>query len=146
MTKLFPANQIAAMRQNLKTYGERYGIQFGIASDLLPNTRAALQAGEYARTCGKFELFHEKIFYAYFVEGQDIGDLQVLLEIGREAGLDAVKMQDALTTGQYLPVLEKARADWLKYGTTGIPTFVIDENTVIVGAQPLEEFRKVLVK
>ena len=102
MSSLFPARTLDAMRQNLQAMGARYGIQFGKAGGLLSNTRKALQIGEFARTCGKFELFHEKVFYAYFVAGQDIGDWQVLLEI--------------------------------------------NGNTVIVGAQPIEEFRKVLAK
>jgi len=80
------------------------------------------------------------------VEGRDIGDLQVILEIGYEVGLDVAKMQEVLTTGEYLTVLEKARADWLKHGTTGIPTFIINENTVVIGARTIEEFRQVLAK
>lgn len=146
MSRLFPTHNLDAMRLNLQAMGSRYSIQFGKASRLLPNTKKVLQAGEFAKACGKFEQFHEKAFYAYFVAGKDIGDLQVLNEIGREAGLDITKMQESIAKGEYLPALEKARADWLKYGTTGIPTFVINGNTVIVGAQPIEEFRKMLEK
>lgn len=146
MSSLFPAQRLDAMWQSLKAMGAPYGIQFGESGGLLSNTRKALQAGEYARAQGKFEQFHNKVFYAYFVEGRDIGDLQVILEIGYEVGLDVAKMQEVLTTGEYLTVLEKARADWLKHGTTGIPTFIINENTVVIGARTIEEFRQVLAK
>ena len=80
---------------NVKRFWERLnhsygslGVNFGEVSRL-SNSRMSLEASEYARDAGRFDSFHGRIFRAYFTETRDIGDLDVLLELAQEEGLDA---------------------------------------------------------
>jgi predicted DsbA family dithiol-disulfide isomerase len=128
---------------NLRAGGEPYGIEFGDIT-LMPNTRLALQASEYARDMGKFHAFHEKVFHACFTEARDIGDLDVVLELAAAVGLDTAELREALADGRYMPRLEQAQEEAARYGVSGTPTFMVNNRYKIVGAQPLEAFRNAL--
>jgi predicted DsbA family dithiol-disulfide isomerase len=80
----------------------------------------------------------EGIFRAYFVEGRDIGNLQVLAEIGGAAGLPKEDVIRALLDdelGRTLQ-LEEKRSHGL--ALNGVPTFVLDGIPLTSGAQPKE--------
>jgi predicted DsbA family dithiol-disulfide isomerase len=68
----------------------------------------------------------------------------VLKQIARDSGLDAEAMASAVESRKYLPKLEEAKEDAARLGVSGVPTFYIDNRKLIVGAQPLDVFRKAL--
>jgi predicted DsbA family dithiol-disulfide isomerase len=133
------------MYQNLRRSGAPYGIAFGDVK-LLSNSRLSLEAGEFARDQGRFDDFHEEIFRAYFTGVQDIGRMDVILDVARSSGLDAEALRAALTQGLYRERLQAAQQESERYGVTGVPAFIIEEHYKIVGAQPLEVFRETLQK
>ncbi len=143
MTKRFRSEDIKRMMEHLRTMGAPFGITF-IDRPLLSNSRPALQAAEFAREEGEFEPFHAGVFAAYFSHGLDIGNLDVLSQVAREAGLDADALKSALETGKYLPKLEETKEEASRLNVTGVPTFLFEDKKSIVGAQPLDVFRKVL--
>lgn len=51
------------------------------------------------------------LFRAYFSEGMDIGDLEVLTQIGNESGLDRDTLVQVLQTGRYRPKIENMRKE-----------------------------------
>lgn len=53
-----------------------------------PYTTLAFLGYAYARRHQKGEAYNEKVFHAFYVKEQDIGELDVLLPIARELGLD----------------------------------------------------------
>lgn len=144
LTELFRAEDIDRMMQHLRITGAAYGITFS-DRPFLSNSRSALQAAEYARDHGKFDPFHEALFAAYFSLGLDIGNLDVLAQIAHDTGLDPEEMKRALRNGQYILKLEEARQEAGLLGLTGVPTFFIGDKTSVVGAQPLDVFRKILL-
>lgn len=144
ITELFPASSVERMFDNLKNTAKHYGIDFK-GNSLLSNSHLALAAGEFAKEEGKFEAFHEKLFYAYFTQSLDIGDIEVLSSICTSIGLDQEKMTAQLTKGTYEAVLNETQESAHQYGISSTPTFVINNKYAIVGAQPLETFRKVLL-
>jgi len=143
LTELFRPEDIERMMRHLRIAGAPFGIAFA-DRPLLSNSRLALQAAEYAREHGRFPQFHSATFSAYFSLGLDIGDPDVLRQIARDAGLDADGMMDAIKSGRYLPKLDEMRQEAGLRGLTGIPTFVVGDKKTIVGAEPLDVFRKVL--
>lgn len=143
MASRFRAEDIEAMMGHLRTMGAPFGIAFADRA-FLSNSHAALLAAEFAREQGKLPAFHEALFAAYFSHGLDIGDLDVLRQIASNAGLDADAMAGAVKSGKHLPALEKAKEDAARLGVTGVPTFFIGDKK-LVGAQPLDVFRKTLL-
>lgn len=143
LTDLFRAGDIERMMKNLRVAGAPFGITFADRASL-SNSRLAILAAEFAREQGKFDQFHPAVFSAYFSLGLDIGSLEVLLQIADDVGLDIAAMGDALRSGRYLPRLEDARQEAGHFGITAVPAFFLGDNKSLVGAQPLDVFRKLL--
>ena len=133
------------MYENIRRRGDEFGIKFGPRL-LLSNSRMSLEASEYARDMGKYELFHERMFYTYFTESKDIGSLEVLTESARICGLDADELLKALRERRYAHRLDESRKEASKINLSGVPTFIIDGKTKVVGAQQIVVFRDILRK
>jgi predicted DsbA family dithiol-disulfide isomerase len=110
----------------------------------VPNSRAALMLAELARERGVLEALHPRLFSAYWAQGRDIGDIQVLVEEGVAAGLDQTEILDALRDGRYLSQVESSTQKAIELGATGVPAWVIDQRVLVPGAQPHEVFTHVL--
>jgi len=132
---------------NLKGFWERLrstyghlGMDFGDVSRL-SNSRMALEASEYARDFGRFDSFHHRLFRAYFTETRDIGNLDVLLVLAQEEGLDTADLRGALQEQRYASRLDEAHREGRQLGIDAVPTFMINGKYRIVGAQSLDFFR-----
>ncbi len=133
------------MYKNLRLSGAQFGITFAQVR-LLSNSRTALEAGEFARDHGKFDLFHEQVFQSYFTENRDIGNLDVIMEIAKDCGLNSDELKQALRGKKYLPRLKKISLEAHKNNINSAPTFIIENKLAIIGAQPTEVFRDALKK
>ncbi len=143
MTKRFRPEDIERMMGHLRGMGAPFGIAFA-DRPFLSNSLLALQAAEFSREKGRFEPFHAALFAAYFSHGLDIGDIDVLRQIGGEVNLDVESMVRDLQSGRYLPRVREAQEEAARLGVTGVPTFFIGDKKSVVGAQPLEVFRRIL--
>lgn len=86
-----------------------------------PRSRRALEAAAFANAHGGFDGMHEALFRGFFEQGRDIGDLDVLCAIGREAGLDADALRRALEDGRHTAeVLADERLAQM-LGVSGVP-------------------------
>jgi len=124
----------------LRRRGKEAGVIFSNRA-ILSNSRLALEASEYARDMGKYEAFHENIFHAYFTEALDIGILDVIASVAKKSGLDDTDMRKSLKDGRYGKRLEQARKEGQIINLTGVPTFIINAEYKIVGAQSIDVFR-----
>lgn len=118
-----------------------YGITFGVRT-FLSNSRFALEASEYARDRGTYHAFHERMFHAYFTEVLDIGNVKVVLDVAQAVGLDPDDLKRALEDGKYGFRIDTTMQEAMKLGVTAVPTFIVNETIRIVGAVPLDQFRK----
>ena len=133
------------MYENIRKRGDEFGIKFGPRL-VLSNSRMSLEASEYARDMGKYELFHERMFYTYFTESKDIGSLEVLTESARVCGLDTNELVKALKERRYAHRLQESRKEAEKINLTGVPTFIINGREKVVGAQQIAVFKDLLRK
>ena len=133
------------MMKHLRDMGASFGITFA-ERPFLSNSRLSLITAEHAREQGRFPPVQGANVSAYVSQGIDIGDLDVLSDIMRNAGLDAAMLKNAISSSTYTSRLLQAQHEASQAGVTGVPTFVIAGKRTIVGAQPLDVFRKVLGK
>ena len=70
--------------------------------------------------------------------------MKILMAIAKKSGLDTEGLREALQSQRYSSRLEKVHHEAQQSGITSAPTFVINGRHRIVGAQPLEVFRKTL--
>ena len=143
LSTMFPQLDSQNMFRHLRDMAAPYGITFmDIAR--ISNSRMSLEASEFAKEQGLFDQFHRALFQAYFSQGMDIGSLEVLTQIGHESGLDRDSLAQSLQTGKYLPRIEHMRKEATRLGVNAAPTFIIEDRDRIVGAQPIEVFKKKL--
>ena len=90
-----------------------------------PRSRRAMEAAACARAQGRFDAMHAALFQDFFEEGRDIGEIEVLIDIGARAGVDAAALRSALQDGQFLPqVLEDQRLA-RDFGISGVPIMLL---------------------
>jgi predicted DsbA family dithiol-disulfide isomerase len=109
------------------------------------NSRLAQELGKWADTQPGGAALHDRLYRAYFVEGRNIGDIEVLVEIAAACGLPAEEARAVLVERRFKEAVD---ADWAKshrYGVTGVPTFVARRYGV-VGAQPYEVLEELVQK
>jgi len=129
------------MIDRLQRTAEALDLPFG-KRDMTYNSRLAQELGKLAESRGKGEAFHNAVFRAYFADGLNISDVNVLISIGETAGLSEPNMRMALADRSFKAAVD---ADWARahqLGITAVPTFRMNRQT-IVGAQPygiLEKF------
>lgn len=75
------------------------------------------------------------LFEAYFAEGRDIGDRDVLADIADAEGLDAAVIRRLLATDADAADIRARDAASRERGVTGVPTFIINNQHVVPGAQ-----------
>lgn len=106
-----------------------------------PNTLAAHALIAYAQSVddGRHgDAVAERLFSAYFVNGEFIGDVDVLVAIGVECGLDAEATRAVLTEPATLEQIAAQDASVRRQGITGVPFFVFNQKIALSGAQPPE--------
>lgn len=124
----------------LKKRAEREGLTM-VRREIVPSTRRAHEAAEYARSKGKLEPMHAELLKAYWTEGKDLYSFDVLREAAAKAGLDPDEMQRELENGTFKPVVEDAVREAHDLGIHAVPTFIFDDQLAIQGAQELPIFR-----
>ena len=130
----------------LEERGKSLGIAFTRGRTWTSNSHLALEAGEFAEEehRSRRDAFHRRVFKAYFEELADIGTVESLVSLADEAGIPGPAMREALESGRYRKQVDDG-INWSRaIGVTAVPTFIFDEKTGLVGAQPLEVFEEVM--
>ena len=90
---------------------------------------------------GAFERFHARLFTAHFRDNLDIGRLDVLRGLAREAALDLTRFDDDYAGAAYEAVLHDCAEGAAWFGVSGLPTVILNEKLSLVGAVPTERYR-----
>ncbi len=111
--------------------------------EVVPNTRLALRLTELARERGLHEPFHDRLMNAYWSEATNIGAPDRLRQLASDVGLDAADVEQVIADpSAYLEIVEGSTAQAQSIGINAIPAFLLDRRLIVLGAQPLEAFRR----
>jgi protein-disulfide isomerase len=102
------------------------------------NAPKAAEAALCANEQQKFWEYHDVLF-----KNQQKLKVDDLKEHAKAMGLDAGKFNECLDSGRMASVVKTDQAAGQKVGVNGTPAFFIN-GTMISGAQPLEEFKKLI--
>lgn len=113
-----------------------------------PRSRLAHEAAAFARQHGRFPELHQALFRAFFEQGEDIGQPEVLLRLAEESGLERQALEQALAEGVYTARVREDQATAGELGLTGVPALVFTPvghpeagGFLLTGAQPGERVR-----
>ncbi|WP_306028307.1 DsbA family protein [Stappia sp. MMSF_3263] len=124
---------------------EQLGVRIQLPSiSPQPRTAKAFELLAMAQDKGLDHPYSMRVLRAFFQEGSDIGDPEVLIGLAVEAGLDAREARAALESGAYAArhreALRHAREDM---AITSVPTIVVGER-IFRGTPPLDELRRAI--
>jgi predicted DsbA family dithiol-disulfide isomerase len=143
--EVLPPAYRARAEEGVNRLAAQVGLQLRLHERLI-NSRPALQAAEFAREQERFQAMHGELFKAYWDEGRDISDLDVLREVAARAEVDAAGMESAVKANRYGDYLDTRRAEAEDLMINGIPAHVIADRYLVMGAQPYDLFERVMAK
>jgi predicted DsbA family dithiol-disulfide isomerase len=127
------------LEKQILAAGEGEGIPFALEKiQRTPNTFAAHRLIWHAEGLGKQDAMVEALFRAYFLEGQDIGNVKSLVHVAAEAGLDRADSEAYLSSEEGVTEVKVEEAAGYRLGIRGVPYFVFNGTYAISGAQPPE--------
>jgi len=135
---------IDAKNTRMKGLMEAEGLPYSDRSHTY-NSRLAQEIGTWAETQAGGNAIHDKFFEAYFVDGRNVGDAEVIIDVVKSVGLDEPEARAVLAERRFEDAVD---ADWSKsrsYGVTGVPTFV-SNGQGLVGAQPYETLQQLMAE
>ncbi len=139
--------QSKAMGDALRQAGAEEGINFAFDSiEKRPNTTDSHRLIRWAASVGVQDDVVERLFHAYFEQGRDIGDANVLTEIAVEADMDSELVEQLLASDDDRELIERDDALAHKMGISGVPTFIFANKFMLSGAQDAEALVKVIDK
>ena len=109
----------------------------------ITNSRDALLLAEAGKQCGReiFYRLHEALFAAYFIDGRNIGNREVLTDIAAGSGVDDHIIESAWTDDAFAQRLSANYHSARQHDIESVPAFVFG-NRVINGVLPEAEFRR----
>ena len=147
MSRKFGAEKIAAIHARLEEAGQEEGLSF--AFDKItrsPNTLDAHRLIRWAQPSGKQSDIVERLFNLYFVEGQDIGDRNVLIDVARQAELDVDLITRLFVEGVDIVPVQEEMSTAARMGISGVPFFIFGGKYAVSGAQPVDALVGVIWK
>ncbi|MEO0916164.1 MAG: DsbA family oxidoreductase [Pseudomonadota bacterium] len=103
-----------------------------------PNTIDAHRLIHWAGIEQRQSLVVNLLFKAYFVDGRDIGDHEVLADIADTAEMDAAMVAKLLASDADTDDIRARDAHSRKIGVGSVPTFIVGGKHAVPGAQPPE--------
>lgn len=127
--------------------GRAAGLEF--RHDLMRRTPNTIAAHRLIRWAGEQGLalqaaVQEALFRAYFQEGRDIGQPEVLAALAGEAGLDAAAAAAFLAGGEGAEEVRAEDAGFRQAGLSGVPTFALEGHVLFSGAMPAERIAEAI--
>ncbi|WP_167855916.1 DsbA family oxidoreductase [Natronospirillum operosum] len=134
-----------AMRRRITALGEETGFTFNFTDDFRTwNTFDAHRAMYWAGLKNSATAMAEQLFTAYFTNGENPGATATLLQAAQDAGLDAAELEQVLADDQYRGEVEQELAQARDLGISGVPTFIVNDQFSLTGAQPVSVFKDAL--
>ncbi len=134
------------MGKHVSAMAKEEGLQYNMDQVKVANTFDAHRLIQLAKQKNRGDEMEELLFRAYFTEGKNLADPEVLKAIASQIGIENEAVETMLRGKGYAKeVLEdlKAAED---IGVSGVPFFVFNRNFAVSGAQPSETFLKALKK
>ena len=144
-TKFGGKQQAVEVYARIAEAAKNAGIEIDFAAiQRTPNTMNAHRLIHWAGLEGRQTAVVAALFRAYFKDGRDIGSTDTLIDIAQAAGMDPEATERLLATDADRADLAARDADARQKGVTGVPAFLIAQQYMMPGAQPVETWQQVI--
>jgi predicted DsbA family dithiol-disulfide isomerase len=138
-------DQSSGVREALQTRAADVGFTMTMRPDSrIYNSFDAHRLLHWAGLEGKQLALKEALFTAYFTEGLNIADPEILAAKAESVGLDGAKAREVLRSGLYTDEVRAAEQGWMRSGINAVPSVVINRKYLISGGQTAAVFEESL--
>ena len=139
------AADIARNQEHLRTLGEEVGVHFDLKKrKRIYNTFDAHRLLHWAAESHRDIALKQALLHAYFGEGRDPSDPEVLLEVAVSVGLDAVRAREILDGDAYADEVIGEEDFYTGHGIHAVPAVIINGRQLISGAQSVDYYEQAL--
>jgi len=132
--------QYQANAENIRQRGAELGFVFTQGERRIYNTFDAHRLLHWAALEGKQQPLKEALFTAYFSQHADVSSHKVLADIAQKVGLDRVRAEAVLSSGEYTAEVRELEQLWVSRGVSSVPTIVFNDQYAVSGGQPVDVF------
>ncbi|WP_417709844.1 DsbA family oxidoreductase [Roseibium aggregatum] len=141
------AEQSQAARERLTELGANLDFDFRFTDDMrMVNTFKAHQLIHWAGESGKEHALKMALFQAYFRNGKDVHDDQVLADVAESVGLDRAEALAVLKDGRFAEIVRAEEAFWTGNGIHGVPAVIFERQHLVSGAQGVDNFAAIITE
>jgi predicted DsbA family dithiol-disulfide isomerase len=133
------------MHKLITAEGAREGIEFDFAAiTRRPDTLDSHRLIRWAEANNVQDDVVERLFIAYFENGDDIGDIRVLSDIADISGMDGVEVARMLESDTDIALVEREDQIAREMGVTGVPAIIFGNKLAVSGAREPEMLLSVI--
>lgn len=139
------AEQSKANRAMIRSRAASVGFDIHVSDDSrIYNTFDAHRLLHWADATGHQLALKLELFKAYFTDGANVSNADVLVSAAQSAGLDGAEAREVLQSGRYAEEVRSAERLWQSRGIHSVPAIVVNGTWLISGGQPPEAFETAL--
>lgn len=128
--------QVDALFERVREAGHAYGIEYAFEKiQVRANTLQAHRLLFWAQQRGNADALIERLFVAQFQRGESVGDLATLCAIAGECGYPIDEVAAYLRSDSDFDTVRENERSIRNMGIRMVPTFILDNGQVIVGAE-----------
>lgn len=132
------------MNRQVSKMAEGEGLKFDFDKAVVANSFDAHRFIQLAKKRSKGDEAEERLFKAYFTEGENIADHPTLIKLGVDIGLKAGEVKEMLAGKDFAGEVKKDAEEAEEIGIDGVPFFLINEKHTVYGAEDSKVFLKAL--
>ena len=142
-TETYPEQMLGALVEA----GEATDIDFKFNTmNRVPNTIDSHKVLRWAREFGHQDALAEILFRRYFIDNEDIGDIDTLVAAAAEVGMEADLVRGRLSDNTDDEAIRAEAQHASQMGISGVPTFIVDNKYAVQGAQTADVFLQIFLK
>ncbi len=140
-----PAEETWLSRRKLTEVGADLGFTFNFSEETrLMNTFKAHQLIDWASDQGLGQEVTLEFFKAYFTNGENLEDHDVLVAAAVKAGLDPDAARAVLQSESHAESVRTKQEFGKSRGVSGVPTMIFEHKHTVSGAQGVDAYARIL--
>jgi predicted DsbA family dithiol-disulfide isomerase len=142
-------DQVQRNREAIAERGSQLGFNFDMSKrSRIYNTFNAHRLLHWAELegSGRQAALKEALFAAYFTDGRDPSDPEVLVELAARVGLDPDRARSILGSDEFAEDVRAREQLYLRNGIHAVPAVILNDKYLIQGGQPVEAFERALAQ
>ena len=131
--------------QRIEDEGKKNKIYFQFNKiKITPNSFFSHKLLAYAHNKKKQKDVLELLFYKFFIEGEDIGSLNVLIKVSKDADIYDENIEKYINSKKDNDSLLNEEKQAKNMGINSVPCFIFNKELVVSGAQPTKNFIQII--